>query len=468
MARIEETIIQNLFASEKYCRTVVPFLKPEYFVDPVDSHIVTEFISFFSKHNLPATSEIISIELKNRKGVSEKIIQNAEEFLENLTGEITNYDWVVGETETFCKKRSVYNAIIDSLGIMDGSNKELSEDAIPQLLADALAVSFDVRVGHDYFNNAEERYDFYTAADERIPFDLDELNKATKGGMKRKALYCVAAQSGGGKSIFLCHAAADAMRQGKNVLYITMEMSEESISQRVDANLMNIAVDDLEKMTKDEFMTKIDKIKSKTNGRLKVKEFAAGVHAGHFRALIEELKIKEHFFPDLIVIDYLGICGSSRMRMGGSVNTNSFLRAVAEELRGLGKEYNVPVLTGAQLNRGGYDSSDVSMKDIAESIGIAMTLDFFFALISTPELAEIDQVMVQILKNRYGPESRFLLGLTKWKMQFYNLESSAQHSAVPKIPDQFKKDPKVLDGTSHELPLFDRSNRSLDTSSFKF
>jgi replicative DNA helicase len=348
---------------------------------------------------------------------------------------------------------------------MDGSNKELTENAIPQMLQEALAVSFDVAVGHDYIDDAEARYDYYTAADEKIPFDLDALNKVTKGGMRRKAIYCVAAQSGGGKSIFLCHAAAAALREGKNVLYITLEMSEESISQRIDANLMNVPVDDLEKMTRDEFMTKIDKIRSKTNGRLKVKEYAAGAHAGHFRALFEELKTKQNFVPDLLVIDYLGICGSSRMRMGGSVNTNSFLRAVAEELRGLGKENNIPVLTGAQLNRGGYDNSDLSMSDIAESIGVAMTLDFFFALIATSELEEVDQVMVQILKNRYGLQNKFLLGLTKKKMQFYNLEESAQNTYIADIP----KKPKTLDGTSHEIPIFKAPvPGSYDTSVIKF
>lgn len=467
MARIEETILQNLFASEKFCRTVVPFLKPEYFSDSVEAVVAEEFCKFFSTHNVPATPEIISIELHNRKGLKDSELEKASEFLAGVTGEVSNFDWAVDKAEEFCKKRSVYNAILESITIMDGGSKDKTEDAIPQLLQDALGVSFDVAVGHDYLNDAEDRYDYYTAADEKIPFDLDELNKATKGGMKRKALYCVAAQSGGGKSIFLCHAAASALRQGKNVLYITMEMSEESISQRIDANLMNIPVDDLEKMTKDEFLTKIDKIRSKTNGCLKVKEFAAGAHSGHFRALIEELKTKQKFKPDLLVIDYLGICGSSRMRMGGSVNTNSFLRAVAEELRGLGKENNIPVLTGAQLNRGGYDNSDLSMSDIAESIGIAMTLDFFFALIATPELEEMDQVLVQILKNRYGAQSKFILGLTKKKMQFYNLEKSAQTSYVPKIPESAKKSAKTHDGTKHELPIFG-SMKTVDASGFKF
>lgn len=468
MARIEETIIQNLFASDQFCRTVVPFLKPEYFTVSTEAKIVEEFIRFFGTHNQRATPEIITIELRSRKGVKDSEISQASEILDALTGEITPLDWLTDQTESFCKRRSAVNAIMESIAILDGENPNYTEDAIPKLLQDALAVSFDTQLGHDYFDDASDRYDFYTATDEKIPLDLTELMKALKGGLRKKTLTCVAGQSGGGKSIMLCHVAADALRQGKNVLYITLELSEEMISQRVDANLINVPVDDLEKMTKEEFLLKVDRIKSRTNGKLKVKEYAAGAHAGHFRALIEEYKTKHKFIPDLLVVDYLGICGSSRMRMGGSVNSNTYLRAVAEELRGLGKEYDIPVFTGVQLNRGGYDNSDLSMTDIAESIGIAQTLDFFFALISTPELSEMDQVMVQVLKNRFGPETKFILGLTKKKMQFYNLEPSAQTSYVPKIPESAKK-PRVLDGTESDIPLFDKSRKpSIDGSTFKF
>jgi len=467
MARIEDTIIQNLFSSEKFCRTVVPFLKPEYFKDSTESKIVEEFVKFFGTHNHVATPEIISLELRNRKGVKDSEIEAADKVFGELTGEITSHDWLIEKTEEFCKKRSVYLAIMESITIMDGGNPNLTEEAIPKLLQDALAVSFDMQLGHDYFDDAEARYDFYTASDEKIPVNLTELCKAMKGGLRKKTLTCVAGQSGGGKSIMLCHVAADALLQGKNVLYITLEMSEEMISQRIDANLINIPVDDIDKMSKDEFLTKVDKIKSKTTGCLKVKEYAAGAHSGHFRALIEEFRTKHNFVPDLLVVDYLGICGSSRMRMGGSINSNTYLRAVAEELRGLAKEYDIPVFTGVQLNRNGYDNSDLSMTDIAESIGIAQTLDFFFALISSPELSEMDQVMIQVLKNRFGEERKFILGLTKKKMQFYNLEPSAQTSYVPKIPESAKK-PRVLDGTENDLPLFDRSKKTIDGSGFKF
>jgi replicative DNA helicase len=464
MARIEETILQNLFSSEKFCRVAVPHLKPEYFNDPAEKNILEEFTKFFVTHDAVATPEVMSIELRNRVGIKEEVIEEAETFLGNLSGEIANHEWLIGQTESFCKKRGLYNGIIESVAIIEGKSKEFTEEAIPKIMSDALAISFETKIGHDYFRDAEDRYDSYVAVDEKIPFDLTELNKITKGGMKKKAIYCVAAESGGGKSIFLCHAAAETLRQGKNVVYITLEMSEESINQRIDANLMNIAVDDLEKLSKDEFLTKIDKLRSKTNGCLKTKEYAAGAHAGHFRAYIEELKTKENFTPDLIVIDYLGICGSSRIRMGGSINSNTFLRAVAEELRGLGKEYDVPVLTGVQLNRGGYNNSDIDMTDIAESIGIAQTLDFFFALIQIPELEEMNQVQVGILKNRYGPKTKFILGLTK--MQFYNLEESAQSSRMVKTPEM-SRGPKVLDGTEDHLPIFKRKPL-LDTSSIVF
>jgi replicative DNA helicase len=326
---------------------------------------------------------------------------------------------------------------------MDGQDKNRSDDMIPKILADALAVSFDVQVGHNYLDDAEARFAFYTHTEERIPFDLDMLNKATGGGMVPKALYGVAAQSGGGKSIMMTHVAANTLRQGKNVLYITLEMSEEKIAERIDANLMNVEIDSLKKMTKDEFMTKIDKISSKTHGKLFIKEYpTSGAHVGHFRGLVEELKTKQNFIPDLICIDYLGICLSSRMKMGGSVNTNSYLKSVAEEMRGLAVELNVPILTGIQLNRGSYGSSDVDMSNIADSIGIAMTLDFFFALVQTEDLTALDQVLVQVMKNRYGDIMKFIVGLKKSKMQFYNLEESAQTSLMPRVPDSLKKSPQ--------------------------
>jgi replicative DNA helicase len=471
MSRIEDTIIQNLLGSEKYCRVVVPHLKTDYFADNVDRHLIETIVDFFGKHHTPPTSEIISIELRNKSGISDKEVLEAETRLEDFTGEITNHEWLVEQTEEFCKERSLYNAIRDSIPIMNGTDPTREKTAIPQMMQEALAVSFDTDIGHDYFDDAGERYDLLTSPEDKIPFDLDELNKATKGGMKKKAMYCAAAESAGGKSIFLCHTAAATLKQGKNVLYITLEMSEEYISQRIDANLMNVSVDDTVEVSKDDFLNRIEKIRSKTLGKLKVKEFAPGAHSGHFRALLEEYKAKQGFVPDLLVIDYLGICGSARMRMGGSVNTNTYLKAVAEELRGLGKEYNMPVLTAVQINRDGYGASDLSMKNIAESIGIVHTLDFFFALIQSPELTEVDQVMIQILKNRHGLSYNFIIGLTKRKMQFYNLETSAQDMRSIRPPPVAKNAPKkVLDGTEPDLPIFNpqRDRTFLDASQFNF
>lgn len=462
--RIEDTIINNLFSSEKYCRVVVPFIKTDYFSEKVDKHIVDEFLSFFNKHNHIPTPDIISIELRNRKGISDGELLKAEQALKELTGEVTSHDWVIEKTEEFCKQRSVYNAILDSIAIIDGTDKNHNPDAIPKLLSDALAVSFDVKVGHDYLSDAQARYEYYTAKEDTIPFDLDELNKVTKGGMKRKAMMAVAATSGGGKSIFLTHTAASTLRQGRNVLYITLEMSEERIAERVDANLMNIEVDSLKTLTENEFMSKIDKISAKTHGKLFIKEYPTGsAHAGHFRSLIDELKTKQNFIPDLIIVDYLGICASSRMRMGGAVNTYTYQKSVAEELRGLSIEFNVPVLTGVQLNRGAYGSSDVDMSNTSDSMGVAMSLDTYFALIGTDELSEMDQVMVQVMKNRYGECNKFIVGLKKSRMQFYNVEQSAQNSSIPKTPSSIPKPEK-------DVPLFDRSNnnRTLNTGGFKF
>lgn len=467
MQRIEDTILSNLFSSEKYCRVVVPFLKTDYFSESYERHIVEEFTKFFETHNHRATPEIIGIELRGKHGITDKELVKAEEILKTLSTEVASHDWLVDKTEAFCKQRAVYQGIVSALGIIDGTDKKHSPDSIPKILQDALSVSFDVKVGHNYLDDAQARYDFYTAKEDSIPFDLDELNKVTKGGMKRKALYAVAAQSGGGKSIFLTHVAASTLKQGKNVLYITLEMSEERIAERIDANLMNVDLDSLKGMSKDEFMTKIDKISAKTHGKLFIKEYpTGGAHAGHFRALIDELKTKQNFTPDLICVDYLGITASSRMKMGGTINTYSFQKSVAEELRTLGIENNVPVLTGVQLNRSGYNNSDVDMSNTADSIGIAQSLDFFFALIATDELAEMDQVMAQIMKNRYGETNKFIMGLTKRRMQFYSVEQSAQTSSIPKTPQFVKEKSKV----EKDVPLFDRSNsnRTLNTGDFKF
>ena len=426
MAQIEETILSNLLVNESFTRVAMPFLKPEYFQEKADIEILKVTMDFFNKHNRLITKEILNLELKNVKGISDTDLDKATEKINVFSSESTDTEWLLPATEAFCRKRSVYLGIMEAIQILDGSSK-LTEDAIPKLLADAINVNFDSSVGHNYLEDASARFDQYQAQEDKISFGIPELDKICAGGMGKKTLTSVGAQSGGGKSIFMTNTAANVLSQGKNVLYITMEMSEIRISERIDANLMNIRVDDIKSMKKDSFMSKIDKIASKTHGKLYVKEYPTGAaHAGHFRGLIEELKTKQQFVPDLIIIDYLGICCSSRIKMGGSVNTNSYIKSIAEELRGLAIEYDVAVLTGHQLNRGGFDNSDVSLTDTADSIGLIMSLDIAFALIATEELSELYQIVIKMLKNRYGGLEKFVYGLDKAKMTFYPVEGSAQ------------------------------------------
>ncbi len=467
MSRIETTILGNLLVSEKFSRAALPFLKSEFFQDKSDAVLFEEITRFFQRHNKPATREILNIEVSNRTDLSDKELENTEAYIRDLPDEQTNLDWLLDQTEAFCKKRSLYLAILDSIKIIEGDKKtSLTEEAIPKLLQDALAVSFNSEVGHNYLEDADARFDAYSQSEDKIPFDLDELNETTKGGMSRKALYCVAAQSGGGKSIFMTHTAASTLRLGKNVLYITLEMSENKIAERIDANLMKIKVDEIKNLTKNEFVSRVDRIAKKTHGKLYIKEYpTGGAHSGHFRGLLEELKTKQNFIPDLVIVDYLGICASARVRMGGTVNTYSYLKAVAEELRALAVEHNIAILTGAQLNRGGYSNSDADMSSVADSMGIVMTLDFFFALIATDELSEMDQVLIKVLKNRGGELPKFLLGLNKSKMTFFNLEPSAQKGLLPIANSGSKKQKSEPD-----VPLFDktRTGRAVSAEGFKF
>ncbi len=463
MSRIEDQILQNLINNEEYARKVIPFLDTTYFQDKHEQAILTEIVEFFGKYNTPITTDILKVQLANREDLSDNALSTAGKLVDTYTKEKSNQDWLIEQTEKFCKEKSVYNAILKSIRIIDGEDPKLTQDAIPGLLSDALAVSFDTQVGHDLLTDAESRWEFYNKKEEKLKFDLKMMNKITQGGMARKALYCVGAQSGGGKSLFMTHVAASTLKQGKNVLYISMEMAEERIAERIDANMMRVDIDKLGTMSKDEFMTKIDKIKSKVHGRLFIKEYPTGAaHTGHFRGLLEELKIKQSFVPDLIIVDYLGICASSRMKMGGSVNSYSYVKSIAEELRGLAVEYNVPILTGAQLNRGGFNNSEVELSDTADSMGLVMTLDCFFALIRTEELDDQGTILVKQLKNRYadpGIDKRFLLGIDRPKMTFFDVAESVQQSSItPEAKD--KKD----------VPMFDRSNggKTLDTSGFKF
>ena len=446
---IEKTILANLIHNETYARKVIPFLKKEYFstAEGVLSEII---VKFFGEYNKPITPEILTIELGNRRDLNEQQFKNAKEVAENLVCDPINETWLLNETEKFCKQRAIYIAIMDSIKIIDGGDKQKSPDAIPHMLSEALGVCFDSHVGHDYLEDADARYDFYHRVEEKLAFDLDMFNKITKGGLSKKSLNIVLAGTGVGKSLFMCHVAASSLVQGKNVLYITMEMAEERIAERIDANLLDLTMDELKVVDKEMFDNRINKLSRKTHGKLIVKEYpTATAHSGHFRALLEELKLKREFIPDIIMIDYLNICASARMKMGASVNSYTFVKAIAEELRGLAVEYNVPILSATQTTRSGYTNTDVGLEDTSESFGLPATADLMFALISTEELEQLNQIMVKQLKNRYSDPNyfkRFVIGVDRAKMKLYNVESSAQQN----ISDsgQVKDDGPAFDKTA--------------------
>ena len=430
--RIEQTILSNLIHNEEYCRKVAPHLKSEYFTDRKESVIIQQLMKFFVEYNKPASAEILAIEIGNRKDLDDKEIPEFEQYINNLTSKETNVDWLLGETEKFCRDKAVYNAILQSIKIIDGADKVHSKDAIPSILSDALSVCFDNHVGHDYIEDFDERYDFYHRVEEKIAFDLDLFNKITKGGLSKKTLNVVLAGTGVGKSLFMCHVAASTLMQGKNVLYITMEMAEERIAERIDANLMNIGMDELRTIDKELYQKRFSKVSTKTQGSLIVKEYpTAAAHAGHFKSLLEELKQKKKFIPDMVIIDYLNICSSSRMKQGANVNSYTYIKSIAEELRGLAVEYAVPILSATQTTRSGFANTDVELTDTSESFGLPATVDFMIALISSEELMNLNQILVKQLKNRYGDPSyfkKFVIGVDRSKMKLYNLEGSAQEN----------------------------------------
>ena len=428
--RIEETIISNLIHDEQYCRQVVPFIKKDYFADRKEAIIAEEIVKFFTEYNKPLTKEILSIEVGNRRDLNDKEANEIQSYIKSLSTEPVNDEWIVKNTEKFCKDKAVYNAILKGISIIDGRDKNQTPDAIPSILSDALAVSFDQHIGHDYIGDADSRFDFYHRVEEKIPFDLEMFNKITKGGLSKKTLNIALAGTGVGKSLFMCHVAANNLTQGHNVLYITMEMAEERIAERIDANLMNLTMDELKVVDKDIFDNRVKKIQNKTQGKLIVKEYpTAGAHAGHFRALLDELKLKKEFIPDIIFIDYLNICASSRVKGGANVNSYTLVKSIAEELRGLAVEHNVPIVSATQTTRSGFANSDPGLEDTSESFGLPATADFMFALVSNEELEELNQIIVKQLKNRYNDPSyykRFVVGIDRAKMKLYDVEASAQ------------------------------------------
>lgn len=428
---LQTTILRNLLHNEEYTRRVVPFLKKEYFEGP-QKVVFESIVQFVSKYNKLPTSEALGIEISNSESLSEEYAGEASSILSDISEKKeVDEQWLEDQTEKWCQDRAIYLAIMESINIIDGRHKELSKNALPDLLKDALAVSFDTSVGHDYINDADERYEFYHRQEEKIPFDLDYMNRITKGGLPRKSLNICIAGTNVGKSMFMCHHAASVLTQGKNVLYITLEMSEERIAERIDANLMNVPLDQLENLSYDQYTNKIGNIAKRNIGKLIIKEYPTGAaHAGHFRALLEELKLKRDFTPDIIFLDYLNISASSRMRgLGGSINTYSLVKSIAEEIRGLAIEYDLPIMTATQSNRDGFGNSDMDLNNTSESFGVPATADLMFALISNEELQKLGQVMVKQLKNRYSDTSqnkRFVLGVDKSKMRFYDVEDSAQ------------------------------------------
>ena len=437
MTRVELMILRNLLNDETYARRTLPFLKPEYFDDFSERKVYQEISEFINKYNSLPTKETLLIDIDKQK-ISDDEFDRCSKIISELEKEETDKKWLIETTEKFCQEKAIYNAIMNSIQILDGRDKNHDKGSIPQLLSNALAVSFDPNVGHDFLNDIDERYDFYHRVEERIPFDIEYMNKITKGGIPKKSLNIILAGTGVGKSLAMCHFASANLLNGKNVLYITMEMAEEKIAERIDANLLNVTVDDLVKLPKQAYEAKIERVRGKTSGKLIIKEYpTACAGSGHFRHLLNELKLKKSFVPDIIYIDYLNICISSRIKSGSQVNSYTLVKAIAEELRGLAVEFNVPIVSATQTTRSGYSNSDVGLEDTSESFGLPATADFMFALISTEELQDLNQMMVKQLKNRYADPSyykRFVIGVDRAKMRLYDVEQSAQDDIVDDGP----------------------------------
>ena len=431
---IERTTLTNLIHNENYCRKVIPFIKSDYFANRDEKIVFEEIEKFLEKYNSLPTQEALSINVDNRKDLTDNEYQKIVELIGSLNKTEVDFQWLHDETEKFCKDKAIYNAVLDGIKIIDGKDKQRTPEAIPSILSDALAVSFDLTVGHDYVEDGLNRYDFYHKKEDKVKFDLDYFNKITKGGLPQKTLNIALAGTGVGKSLFMCHVASSVLMQGKNVLYITLEMAEERIAERIDANLMNITIDDLHTLPKKMFENYLTKIQKKTNGKLIIKEYpTASAHVGNFRSLLKELALKRSFRPDIIFVDYLNICASSRFRGNANVGSYFYIKAIAEELRGLAVESNVPIVSATQTTRSGYVSSDIGLEDTSESFGLPATADLMFALISTEELEDLNQICVKQLKNRYNDPTmnkRFILGIDRAKMKLYDVEQQAQRDIV--------------------------------------
>jgi len=460
--RLEQTILKNLVQSESFTRKVIPFLKEEYFSESDEKTVFNEVVSYFDKYTKPPTVEALLINLDNNTSLNDGQLSNAKTIVDSISkdSEETPTEWLVEETEKWCQDRAIYIAVMDSIEVIDKKSQR-STGEIPDLLKEALSVSFDTNIGHDFIENSDDRFEFYHTEEEKLPFDLEYFNKVTKGGLPNKTLNICLAGTGVGKSLFMCHMASANLMMNKNVLYITLEMSEERIAERIDSNTLNIPMKDLPDLSKNQFDKKIDKIKEKTKGKLIVKEYpTASAHVGHFRHLLQELNIKKDFKPDMIYIDYLNICSSARVKPGSGANSYTLVKSIAEELRGLAVEFDVPIMSATQTTRSGYGSTDVELTDTSESFGLPATADFMFALITSDELEELDQMVVKQLKNRYNDPTvfkRFVIGVDRSRMKLYDCEQEAQEELIDSAVDD-------------SVPVFDRGRndgQKRDFSEFK-
>jgi len=456
MERIETTILRNLVFNEEYSRKVIPFIEPDYFEQRTEKIIFQEITEFIVKYGNVITTEALSIEMEDRTDLSETEVKESREIIAELNDSPADNKWLEDTTEKWCRDRAIYLALMESISIADGADKEKNRDAIPSILSDALAVSFDNHIGHNYLEDYQERYESYHRKEDRIPFDLEYFNKITKGGLPNKTLNIALAGTGVGKSLFMCHMASSILLNGSNVLYITMEMSEEKIAERIDANLLNVPIQDLSDLPRTSFENKVTNLSKKTQGQLIIKEYpTASAHSGHFKALLNELALKKSFKPDVIFVDYLNICASSRYKGSANINSYTLVKSIAEELRGLAVETEVPIVSATQTTRSGYGRSDVDLTDTSESFGLPATADLMFALISTEELEQLGQIMVKQLKNRYNDINlfkRFVVGIDRAKMRLYDCEQTAQEDILDSGQeeeynyDDEKKPKKAFDG----------------------
>ena len=455
MDKVEILILRNLIYNEEYLRKAIPFIKADYFEDSNQKIIFEEIFTFVQEYNKKASKEVLSIEIEKRQDINDSSFKEVIGLLSSIEDSPSEFEWLINTTEKWCRDRAIYLALMESIHIADGNDEKKSRDAIPTILSDALAVSFDTHIGHDYLLDYEERYESYHRKEDRIPFDLEYFNKITKGGIPNKTLNVALAGTGVGKSLFMCHFASSVLLQGKNVLYITMEMAEEKIAERIDANLLNVNIQDLTDLPKNMFENKVTNLSKKTQGSIIIKEYpTASAHSGHFKSLLNELALKKSFRPDIIFIDYLNICASSRYRGNSTVNSYSYIKAIAEELRGLAVEANVPIVSATQTTRSGYGSSDVELTDTSESFGLPATADLMFALISTEDLEGLGQILVKQLKNRYNDPTihkRFVVGIDRAKMRLYDCEQSAQQDILDNGKDEEydyeeKKPKKTFEG----------------------